>query len=132
MEIIIKKFDKSQYTMIKSWWDFYKEQAPELIMMPETSYIMSVDSKPILCVSLFLTNGPLAWIDNYVGNPELKGSMRKECGHILLTYLEDTAKDAGKDRMFCMSINQKTTKRYIELGFTKTCENITTFIKEIQ
>lgn len=131
MDIIIKKFDKTQYSMIKEWWNAYKEQAPELDVMPETSYIMFIDNKPILSVSLFLTNGVIAWIDNYIGNPELKGSVRKECGHILLTYLEDVAKSAGKNRMFCMSMNEKTSKRYIELGFNKTCENITTFVKEI-
>lgn len=132
MEPIIRKFEFKDYGLIKSWWDHYKEQAPELTMIPETSYLMYVNNQPILSVSLFLTNGSLAWVDNYIGNPAMKGSIRKECGVILLQYLEDVAKDNCKDRIFCMSMNEKTSQRYIELGFIKTASNISTFIKEIK
>lgn len=132
MELLIKKFENKDYELLKSWWGSYKEQAPELKMMPETSYVMYFNSQPILSVSIFLTNGPIAWIDNYIGNPSLKGSIRKECGIVLLKHLEEVSKDNLKDRMFCMSINEKTSERYIELGFTKTASNISTFIKEIK
>lgn len=131
MKTSIEQFIPSQYEMVKNWWTLHNEQAPELKDMPETSYIMFFDNKPILSVSLFLTNGKLAWVDNYIGNPEFKGSVRKQCGVLLLKYLEDIAKTNDKDRLFCMSIKEKTTNRYIELGFLQTCNNVSTFIKEI-
>lgn len=131
MELLIRKFEFKDYELIKSWWEQYSEQAPVLTTMPETSYVMYFDNQPILSVSLFLTNGSVAWIDNYIGNPSLKGSIRKECGVVLLKHLEEVAKENSKDRMFCMSMNEKTSQRYLELGFTKTASNISTFIKGV-
>jgi hypothetical protein len=128
----INKFEFKDYELTKSWWDHYKEQAPEYNTMPDTSYIMYNGDEPILSVSLYLTNGSIAWIDNYIGNPKLKGSIRKECGSILLKHLNDVAKKNAKDRLFCMSMNEKTSKRYIELGFTKTASNISTFIRGVE
>jgi len=131
MELSIKKFEQKDYELVKDWWDSYKEQAPHFTMMPETSYIMYYNNQPILSVSLLLTNTPIAWVDNYIGNPEHKGSIRKECGNVLLRHLEEVAKSNGKDRMICMSINEKTTKRYLELGFIKTASNVDTFVKGV-
>lgn len=131
MNTQIKQFQSDNYQMIKSWWDCAKEVAPELNMLPRTSYIMYHNQLPILSVSLFITNGPLAWVDNYIGNPEFKGEVRKQCGKLLLNHLEEVAKLNGKDRLFCMSVNDKTSKRYVELGFTKTCSNVSTFTKEL-
>lgn len=132
MKTEIKQFKPENYELVKSWWDFYKETVPELKMIPETSYIMYSNDKPILSVSLFLTNSPLAWVDNYIGNPEFKGLHRKECGKLLLNHLEEVSLKHGKDRLFCMSVKEKTSKRYIELGFTKTASNIETFIKGVK
>lgn len=131
MNTQIKQFQSDKYQLIKSWWDFAKEVAPELKMLPRTSYIMYHNEQPILSVSLFLTNGCLAWVDNYIGNPEFKGEIRKQCGKLLLNHLEEIAKLNGKDRLFCMSTNDKTSQRYTELGFNKTCSNVSTYIKEL-
>lgn len=132
MNIKIDKFKPEQYAMVRSWWDNAKEIAPELKLMPETSYILSYEGTPVLSVSLFLTNGSLAWVENFIGNPEFKGNLRKQLGKMLLNHLEGVAKENKKDRLFCMSMNEKTTKRYIELGFIKTVENITCFTKGVE
>jgi hypothetical protein len=126
--MMIRQFEHKDYSMIKGWWDSAKEIPPTLDTIPETSYIMYLKDQPILSVSLYLTNAKIAWIDNYVGNPLSKGPERKECGMILLKHLEDVAKKHSKDRLFCMSMNEKTSKRYIEMGFTQTGSNINTFI----
>lgn len=127
----IKQFEAKYYPMIQSWWTVSNEMAPTADMMPETSYIMYLNEQPILSVSLFLTNGLVAWVDNYIGNPEFKGQVRKQCGKLLLNHLEEVAKLNGKNRLFCMSITEKTSNRYVELGFTKTCSNVSTFLKEV-
>lgn len=131
MNTAIKQYKSENYQLIKSWWEFAKEVAPESKMIPETSYVMYHNQNPVLSVSLFITNGPVVWVDNYIGNPEFKGEIRKQCGKLLLNHLEAVAKLNGKDRLFCMSINDKTSKRYEDLGFTKTASNISTFLKEL-
>ena len=131
MKTRIEQFKDSDYEMLKSWWAAHNEMAPELHMMPKTTYIMYCEDQPILSVGLIMTSIPLAWIDNFIGNPELKGQNRKECSGILLQYLNKVSKEHGKERMFCMSMNEKTTKRYIDLGFKRTSNNICTFIKGV-
>lgn len=129
---MIRQFEAKDYEMIKSWWNSSKEVPPELDSIPETSYIMCLKDEPILSVSLYLTNGKIAWVDNYIGNPTSKGPARKECGMILLKHLEDVAKKHSKDRLFCMSMNEKTSKRYIEMGFIQTLSGVNTFIKGVE
>ena len=130
--MIIRQFEDKDYDLIKGWWDAAKEVPPTLDSIPETSYIMLLKDEPILSVSLYLTNGKIAWVDNYIGSPSSKGSARKECGLILLKHLEDVAKKHSKDRLFCMSMNEKTSQRYIEMGFIKTLSNVSTFIKGVE
>lgn len=130
--MMIRQFEAKDYDMIKSWWDAAKEVPPELDMLPETSYIMYLNNEPILSVSVYITNSTIAWVDNYVGNPTLKGPARKECGDLIIKHLKDVAKKHSKDRLFCMSMHEKTSKRYIEMGFTKTGSNVNTFIMGVE
>jgi hypothetical protein len=131
MKTRIEQFTSADYPMIQSWWKTANEIAPELHMIPSTTYVMYCDDQPILSVSLIMTNIPLSWIDNFIGNPELKGPTRKECVSILLNHLSKVAKEYGKERLFCMSMNDKTTKRYIDLGFKQTANQISTFVKGV-
>ena len=131
MKTRIEQFTSADYPMLQSWWKTANEFAPELNVIPSTSYVMYCNDQPILSVSLIMTNISLAWIDNFIGNPELKGSERKECATILLNHLSKVAKEYGKDRLFCMSMNEKTTKRYIDLGFTQTLSHVSTFVKGV-
>lgn len=131
MHITIKQYKSDDYELVKSWWSSANEIAPAANMIPDTSYVLYLSDTPILAVSLYLTNSPLAWVDNFVGNPESKGHQRKECGHVLLSHLEKIAKEEGKSRLFCMSMNEKTSKRYEEMGFQNTCSGIFTFVKDM-
>jgi len=128
----IKKYNKHYFPLIKSWWEISGETAPLEANMPEEStFLLYSKDDPIACISVFLTNTSVAWYDNLIGNPDFKGSMRKEGINLLLKYADKYAKEQGKALAFCMSINPKTTRRYKEFGFSTTHENVTTMIKEI-
>lgn len=132
MSIRFEQFNEtSHYAELKGWWSQRDEAGPTLQMIPETSYIMYCDNKPILFISLIMTNTEVIWLENLIGNPEYKGQKRKECANLFLSYIENVAKTNNKKRFFCMSANEKTTQRYIELGFQQTLSNVSTFIRSI-
>lgn len=132
MSIRFEKFNASDHLEeILVWWAYRGETGPTLEMIPETSYIMFSDNKPILFISLIMTNTEVCWLENLIGNPQQKGPNRKECGALFLSYIDNVAKANGKKRFFCMSTNEKTTQRYIELGFHKTLDNVSTFVRSI-
>jgi len=131
MNYTIRQFTSADYSLIKSWWNMYDQVAPELEFIPTTTYIMYFHNEPILSMSLILTNTPIGWFENYIGNPSLKGDIRKKGGNILYKYLTQIAKAQGKTRIFCMSIHDKTTKRYTEFGMQQTATNVTTLTQEV-
>ena len=132
MSIRFEQFSTAKhYPELLSWWNAREESGPTLAMIPETSYVMFCDNEPILFISLIMTNTEVIWLENLIGNPEYKGAKRKECANLFLSYIDNVAKTNGKKRFFCMSTNEKTTQRYIELGFKKTLENVSTFVRSI-
>lgn len=132
MSIRFEQFDKDEhYPELRSWWNARAELGPTLAMIPETSYIMYCDNTPILFISLIMTNTEVVWLENLIGNPEFKNQNRKECGILFLNYIENVARSHDKTRFFCMSTNEKTTQRYIDLGFHKTLDDVSTFVRSI-
>lgn len=122
--IAIRPYKFIDYEMLSTWWLSADMTPPEEKMMRETSYVLEKDGTPVLSASLFLTNGPIAWIDNFIGNPNTPIRETKS----LLRFLSAIADFNKKDRMFCMSVNKKTDRLYEFLGFNKTAEEVSTFI----
>lgn len=122
----------SDWQMIAKWHESYGIKFFKWSDLPEdTSYVAFVDDKPALAVSLILTNSKLAWIEAFVGNPDVKPEERRPVTKKLLAYLEDIAKSFGAKKLFCMSPNPLLTGYYNSLGFKKT-ESVEALIKEIQ
>lgn len=125
--ISIRPYVPADYSMISSWWNSHEMAPPEENMMPETSYVLERDGVPVQAVSLFMTNGPVCWVDNLIGNPEIKDRETKD----IVKFIEKTALESGKDRLFCMSMTDKNERLYKSLGFIKTA-HVSTFIKKIE
>jgi len=127
----IKKYKTLDYDMIKSWWDLQNEIGPTKEMLPlESTYILCLKDKPILCVSLYFTNiKEYCYIECFVGNPDAKGLARREGTKILFDYICAVAKQKGYKKVVCLSHNEVLTKYYMSLGLNPTLTNVTTFCK---
>lgn len=130
--ITIRLYNPEDWKMVKSWWDIQNEFAPLETMMPlNSSFIAEIDEVPALAVCLYLTNTPeVAYVENFVGNPELKGTSRKEATNILLNHITKFAFEMGYKRLLCMSEKPILKAHYEKIGFTKTLDGVATFIKE--
>ena len=119
--------------MIREWWIAAGSPAPTMDMMPEnSSFVLEVDGKPLLAVTVYMTNSKqIAWVDNLISSPlPFKGN-RRDYVEEMQKFLEIWAKTEGYKSLFCFSEKEVLVKRYMELGYMPTLKNVTTLVKEI-
>lgn len=130
--ITIQKYHPSYFETLDSWWEHYNETAPTKELIPESTFIVFCKDTPILSVSLILGNiTEYCTVDNFIGNPDYEGPIRHEAGFLLNAHIAEYAKNLGYKKLFCMSYREPVKRRYEELGYVKTLDNVTTYIKEI-
>lgn len=119
--------------MLDSWWRQYDEPGPLPTMVPaESTWVLELDNRPALAVSLIYTNiSEYCYVENFIGNPELKGVQRKVGGHHLLKYISEVARARGYRRLLCLGYKNAVKRRYLELGFKSTLDNLSSFVKEV-
>jgi hypothetical protein len=131
--MVIRPYLPTEFEMVRRWWLAHGEVPPLPDMLPpDSTFILELHRQPALCVSLYLTNSPeICYVENFVGNPELKGEARREGTEKLLAHLEMVARGRGYRRLICLGHKPELKKRYQEIGFTPTVDNITGFAKEL-
>lgn len=129
----IRAYRKTDYLVLLSWWKASGATPSTEDMIPmESTYIGLIGDTAVLCGSIIMTNVKgYCFLDNFVGNPEVTGSARKELGNWGIAYLEKIAKEKGYNRLVAMSSEPRLLKRYGELGFKPKLE-MTASIKELK
>lgn len=127
----IRLFNKNDYETIKMWWYKAHEIPPTLEMLPEDStFILELDNKPQVSLTVYLTNSKhLAYLENFVKDPELKDS--KQYTELLVKHVEMFTKEQGYKVLACLAYKDKLKKRYEDLGYINTLNNLSSFIKEL-
>ena len=127
------RYDKaSHYFMIRSWWMKQKQMAPDSGMMPdESTFIWIWRTVPVFSVSLILTNTHLAWIENLVANPDFRHPDRGLMVDQGMSEVMEMCKQRGLKKVFCMSVSDKTDRRFKKFGFMPSAHGVTTMVKEI-
>lgn len=125
-------FRRDDYLLLRSWWTLRKMVPPQIDMMPEEStFIAEVNGIPVASVSIILTNTGTAWVDNFIADPESDTEMRKIAMDLTWEEIKRSLKTQGYVRLFAMSVNPRTRRRYEHFGFKKTLENVTTMMGEL-
>ena len=129
----IRKYDKSDYPMLKSWWEAHNEPVPSEDLMSELgTFIFEIRGEPILSISVILTNVPgMCFLENFIANPTMDKNDRKEYSQMLVNYALNFAKALGYKRAVCFSYRDSVKARYENLGMTKTLDNLSSFVREL-
>lgn len=132
-KINIRNFNTSDYPMVLSWWKNAKEIPPSINMLPEDStFIIEYEDKSVACLTVYLTNSKeISYFENFVKNPNIEKDISKQMTQYLVEYVCEFTKTLGYKRIICMSYKEPLKKRYSELGFFKTLDNISTLVKEL-
>lgn len=129
--IEIRPYFAEDWNEILAWWKASGETPPLPTMMPlESSFVAEVDGRPALAVALYLTNTPeLAYVENFIGNPQAKGVARREAAYALSHHIANFAKGRGFRRLMCLTEKPALKTRYMELGFHPTLGGVTAFVR---
>lgn len=133
MNYSIRPYHASEFEMLKSWWTLAKEVCPEKECLPEEStLILELDGVPALAITVYLTNCKrVAYLENFIGNPEMKGDSRKQASQLIVDAACNFAKNLGYTRILCLSLKDKLNERYVELGMKPTQGPLNGFIREL-
>lgn len=130
---IIRNYKHSDFSLLDNWWKSYNEMGPiPEMMMEDTSFVLEINGVPALSITVYFTNcKEVAYIENFIGNPDLEGSLRKEASQCLLNHVYKFAKDKEYKRLVCFCYKDKLVKRYEELGVVRTLSGLHSFVKEL-
>lgn len=130
MPILIRNIDLSKdFDTVVSW----HQPAPLQSMLPEEStFVAESNGKLLASITMYLTNTiKFAQLDNLVADPSIPKTLRHKAVEELVSHCESHARSLGYQGLFCFTYRPGLVKRYQELGYTKTLEQVTTFFKEL-
>jgi hypothetical protein len=133
MNIDIVSYNNEYFETISQWWkDSCGTEPVEGMMIENGTFILMINKVPALCVTVLLTQSKqMAYIFGFVKNPLFKGINLEPYGKVLWDYCADFAKAHGYKRLLCFADNPKLKEKYERFGFTKTLDNLSSFVREI-
>ena len=133
MEYTIRSYSKKDYAELKRWWVSSKETVPpEDALSEESTFILELDNVPALSITVYLTNSKqVSYLENFIGNPDLKGDSRRKASQIIVDAACGFAKSLGYKRILCLAQKDKLKTRYTELGMQPVADNLSGFVREL-
>lgn len=124
-------FRQENYGMIKNWWTSRKFPPALYEHLPPNGIIICLEGKAICAGFLFLTDANIAVVGNLVSDPTVPKDIRQPSIDFLVKFLTMRAKDRGYTLVCCSTNIPKLQKRFEELGFQKTDENVSMFARRV-
>lgn len=124
-------FRQENYELIKGWWTSRNYPAAMYEHLPPNGIIICLQGKAVCAGFLFLTDANLAVIGNLVSDPNVPKEVRQPSIDFLIKFLSSRAKDKGYTLVCCSTNIPKLQKRFEDLGFIKTDENVSQFARRV-
>lgn len=128
MKVRFIEMDKD-YSDICSWW---KKQAWPSIpkeSLSTTGFIVENDNQKILAGWVYHTNSNTALLEFLVANPEIKGNERDAAFDAFFDVVFKYIELSNFKNIFMSVVHPKLKTRLEKVGFKKTDENVTNFIR---
>lgn len=124
-------FENDDYLMLREWWDAWKWVPIPKEFLPPTGIVIGDDDGDICAVFIYRTDTPIAWVENYISNPNAKGVRRKEAMRRLIIEAEKEAKSLGFSVIMSAVKHDNLALKLIQGGFIKADSGLTNYIKGI-
>lgn len=120
--ITFRSFKKGDYEMCCEWWRWWWKEIPvkkELLPQDGTCFIIESKNTPVAAGFLYTLDNPLiaygpTWV---VSNPEYKEKDRRQVLELLITRIEDEAKNLGVRQLFTVCGNRFMQQIHKELNW---------------
>ncbi len=130
MSFTLRNLQSHEVASVINWYG--NEPSPTSDMMPlESTFICEISKVPALCVTLYLTNSSVAYIELFIGNPDIKGPLRREAAQALVNHFQRFAREKGYTKLLCLAPNEALRRYYQKLGYTPTIDNVSVLLKEL-
>jgi hypothetical protein len=121
MELEVRALKESDWDTLVSWWKWWRwpEMNKDLLPLNGCGGLMVYKGDiPIAAGFLYLTNSKATWLDWIVSNPKYKESDRKESIELLISSLEEVAKQQGYSIIISITRNKGLIEAHKKLGYT--------------
>ena len=126
----IRNYTPKDFKMLSSWWADHNEPGPIPEMLPEEStFVLEDRGTPVMSVSVYLTNSCIGYVENFI---KCSGYDNKDAAVILNNHIQDFAKSRGVKIHISLSYREQLSKRYQELGYMNTLNNLSGFVKHLE
>lgn len=127
----IRLYTPQDYEMLKEWWVEANEPPPPESLIPETAYILEDRGTPVMSLALYLTNCKvIGYLECFIKNPMYYDS--HVAADKLIRYVENEAKKHGCQVLVGLTYQDKLKKRYQDLGYVNTVNNLSSFARKIE
>ena len=129
-----RKLIESDYEQLTEWWSHWGWKFPPLVeFLPDngTSGFMISDGGVDICAGFLykMSNAPIGWFTFPISNPSIRGNTRKEAMTLLITEIENEAKECGIKYIYSCLRNQSMIERQKEQGYIESGLNYTELLK---
>ena len=133
MELKARLYTDSDYPEVKRWYAATQEGIPSPDLFPfDSTLIVEADNTPVFCLIVYLTNcKELCYFEGFIGNPDFSSSDRAEASKFMVEVACTFAKDFGYKRAMTFSYRDKVKQRISELGFQRTLNDLSAFVREL-
>lgn len=128
MKVRFIEMDKD-YSDVCSWW---QNQAWPVIpkeALSTTGFIVENNNQKILAGWVYHTNSNTALLEFLVANPEIKGDVRDEAFDAFFDVVFKYIELSNFKNIFMSVVHPKLKDRLEKVGFKKTDENVTNFVR---
>lgn len=121
----IELVDNENYKILEKWWLGHNWPPVPRSMLPKIGFIVN----DTVAGFIYTTDSEICIIEWIISDPESHKIKRKESLDFLLKLLCDTAKDLGFKACFTYAKNGGLMQSLEKIGYEKTDEQMTHFIK---
>jgi len=121
MELKVRALQESDWDTLQSWWKWWRwpEVSKEVLPMNGIGGLMVYkEDIPIATGFLYLSNSKVAWLDWVISNPKYKEKDRKESIELLISSLEDVARQQDYSVIISITRSKPLIDTHKKLGYT--------------
>ena len=122
---------KSDYEVLKGWWDEWKFPAPPLEYLPPVGLIVESEEGPLAAGFLYKTDTPIMWIEWLVSNPKADKMVRGPAVDLCIDTLCFSASTLGAGIVFTSVGSHPLEHRLLKNGFTLGDKNVTQMFRRL-
>lgn len=121
MELKVRALQEADWDDLQSWWKWWRwpEVSKETLPLNGLGGLMVYKGDISIATGfLYLSNSKVAWLDWVVSNPKYKEEDRKEAIELLISSLEEVAKQQDYSIIISITRSKPLIDTHKKLGYT--------------